>query len=175
MRVWDPLVRIAHWTLVGSIITAWFTRHGGGWVHEWAGYTVLAVVALRIVWGVAGPLYARFAQFVYSPSATLRYSKLAAAAQEPRYIGHNPLGGWMIVALLVTALLTAASGWLYTTDRFWGLEWVENLHTWLTYWLLSLAGLHVTGAIVESVRHRENLIASMIHGNKRAAGPDDVA
>ena len=175
MRVWDPLVRIAHWTLVGSIIVAWFTRHGGGKWHEWAGYVVLAVVTLRIVWGFAGPAYARFTQFVYSPSATLRYSKLVAAGQEPRYIGHNPLGGWMIVALLTTALLTAASGWLYTTDRFWGLEWVEQTHLWLTYLLLALAALHVTGAIVESVRHRENLIASMIHGNKREAGPGEVS
>ena len=174
MRVWDPLVRIAHWTLVGCIITAWFTRHGGGRVHEWAGYAVLAIVALRIVWGFTGPHYARFAQFVRAPTATLRYGRQVLIRQEPRHIGHNPLGAWMIVALLVTALLTAASGWLYTTDRYWGIEWVEQTHLWLTYLLFTLAALHITGAIVESLRHRENLIASMMHGNKRADGPGDV-
>lgn len=81
----------------------------------------------------------------------------------------------IIVALLVTALLTAGSGWLYTTDRFWGIKWVAQSHQWLTYLLLVLTALHVTGSIVESLRQRENLIAAMIHGNKRAAGPDDMA
>ena len=174
MRVWDPLVRIAHWTLVAAIVTAWFTRHGGGRVHEWAGYAVLVIVAVRIAWGFSGPRYARFAQFVRAPAATLRYGTQVLTGQEPRHIGHNPLGGWMIVFLLVTALLTAGSGWLYTTDRFWGIEWVERTHLWLTYLLLALAALHITGAIVESVRHRENLIAAMFHGNKREAGPGDV-
>ena len=80
----------------------------------------------------------------------------------------------MIVALRVTAPMTAGSGWLYTTDRYWGIEWVEQTHLWLTYLLFTLAALHITGAIVESLRHRENLIASMMHGNKRADGPGDV-
>lgn len=174
MRVWDPFLRIAHWALVGSIVVAWFTRHGGGKLHEWAGYLVLAIVAFRLVWGLAGPHYARFTQFVRRPRDTIHYAQLAVGSHAPRYVGHNPLGGWMIVALLVTAALTAASGWLYTTDRYWGIAWVEQLHTWLTYLLLGLAALHIAGAIVESVRHRENLVAAMLHGNKREAGPGDI-
>ena len=175
VRIWDPLVRIGHWTLVASIVVAWFTRHGGGWVHEWAGYAVIAVVLVRLVWGFIGSRYAGFAGFVRAPAFTLRYSQLVVAGREPRYLGHNPLGGWMIVALLACALLAAASGWLYTTDRFWGVEWVEDLHAGLSDLLFALAGLHLAGVVVESWRHRENLVAAMVHGKKRAAAPDDVA
>ncbi len=175
VRIWDRLVRIGHWTLVASIVVAWFTRHGGGRVHEWAGYAVIAVVLVRLVWGFIGSRHARFAGFVRAPAFTLRYSQLVVAGREPRYLGHNPLGGWMIVALLACALLAAASGWLYTTDRFWGVEWVEELHEGLSNLLFALAGLHLAGVVVESWRHRENLVAAMVHGKKRAAAPDDVA
>ncbi len=174
MRVWDRLVRIGHWTLVGAIVVAWFTRHGGGRAHEWAGYAVMAVVAARVVWGLVGTRHARFRQFLQPPAATLRYARLVAGGREPRYIGHNPLGGWMIMALLAAALAAAASGWLYTTDRFWGVAWVEELHEGLSNLLFVLAGLHLAGVVVESLRHRENLVAAMVHGNKREPGPGDV-
>lgn len=174
VRVWDPLVRIGHWTLVAAIVSAWFTRHGGGRIHEWAGYAVIAVVLLRLAWGVVGAGHARFSGFVRPPAVTLRYAQLVIAGREPRYLGHNPLGGWMIVALLGCALLAAASGWLYTTDRFWGVAWVEQLHEGLSNLLFVLAGLHLAGVVVESLRHRENLAGAMLHGKKRAAGPNDV-
>jgi cytochrome b len=174
VRVWDPLVRIGHWTLVAAIVVAWFTRHGGGRVHELAGYLVIAVVVLRLLWGVFGTRYARFAQFVRAPAATLRYSLQLLARREPRHLGHNPLGGWMIVALLTTAWLAAGSGWLYTTDRFWGVEWMEELHEELSNLILVLAGVHIAGVVVESLRHRENLVAAMLHGDKRAARPGEI-
>lgn len=181
MRVWDPLVRILHWTLVAGVLTAWVTTKlpGVQWanaakLHEWAGYVVLAVVALRLVWGFCGPRYARFAQFVRGPADTLAYAKQVAVHAEPRHIGHNPLGAWMIVALLLCAALVSATGWLYTSDRFWGIEWVERLHDVLAHALLALAALHVAGAIFASRRHRENLPAAMLSGNKRAPQPGDV-
>ena len=174
VRVWDPLVRIAHWSLVGGIVVAWLTRHGGGALHEWAGYLTIAVVIVRIIWGFVGPPHARFAHFVRPPSATSEYAALVYLGRDPRYLGHNPLGGWMIVALLVTALAVAGSGWLYVTDRFWGVEWVEELHEGLSNLLFALAGLHITGALVASWRHSENLAGAMVHGNKREAGPVDI-
>ena len=81
VRVWDPLVRIGHWTLVGAIVTAWFTRHGGGSIHEWAGYAVIAVVLLRLVWGMVGAGHARFGRFVRPPAVTLRYAQLVIAGR----------------------------------------------------------------------------------------------
>ncbi len=171
IQVWDPLVRIGHWLLALSIAIAWFTRAMAGSWHEWIGYVSLAIVAVRLAWGWIGPANARFAQFVRSPTATLHYGLQVLAGHEPRYVGHNPLGGWMIVALLLNTALVGFSGWLYTTDRFWGIEWVEVLHAWLTYSLLALIGAHVAGVLFSSWRHGENLPAAMVHGRKRADRP----
>jgi cytochrome b len=169
VQVWDPLVRIGHWLLALSIAAAWFTREGWGLTHEVIGYVSLGVIGARLIWGFFGTPHARFADFVRGPRATLRYVRLLLAGREPRYLGHNPLGAWMIAALLATALATALSGWLYTTDRYWGVEWVERLHGTLTDVLLVLVALHVTGVLFASRRHRENLIAAMFHGRKRPA------
>jgi cytochrome b len=173
--VWDPLIRIGHWTLVAGVAFAWLTREGAREAHEWIGYATLALVALRVAWGLAGPRYARFAQFVRSPRATLRYAGQALKRAEPRHIGHNPLGGWMIVALLAAVAATCFTGWLYTTDAYWGEEWLANLHGGLTDLLLVLAALHVLGVVAASWRHRENLVGAMLHGLKRPPSGDDVA
>lgn len=167
VRVWDPLVQICHWSLVTTVALAWATHEGWGQWHEWLGYAALAVVAVRIPWGFVGPAEARFANFVRSPARTLAYAKRVFAGTEQRELGHNPLGAWMIVALLANVLLVGLSGWLYTTDRFWGVEWVEELHEGLANTLLFLIALHVAGVIFTSLRHRENLAASMVHGRKR--------
>lgn len=173
--VWDPLVRLLHWSLVGSFAASWLTRHSPGRIHEWLGYAVLAIIVVRLAWGFLGSRYARFAQFVRPPRATLRYARSLAAGRQPRYLGHNPLGGWMIVALILTTLGICLSGWLYTTDRYWGIEWVETLHRWLTNFGLVLVGLHLAGVVFTSLHDRENLAASMVHGRKRAPAPDDMA
>jgi cytochrome b len=171
VRVWDAFVRVAHWTLVACVIAAWFAR---GAPHEWLGYAALAVVLARILWGFAGPAYARFTQFVPAPSRTAAYARRVLARQEERYLGHNPLGGWMIVALLTAVILVAASGWLATTDRYWGVEWVQDLHEWLADLLGALAALHVAGVVYASRRHGENLLGAMITGRKRPPAPGDV-
>ena len=172
VRVWDPLVRVAHWTLVTCVLAAWLTAEleseAGRRAHEWLGYAALAVIAVRVVWGWAGAGYARFSDFVRGPAQTMAYARLVAARAEPRYLGHNPLGGWMIVLLLVVIALVGLSGWLYTTDQYWGVEWVGQLHEALTNALLALVALHVGGVALASYRHRENLVAAMLHGRKRA-------
>jgi cytochrome b len=169
--VWDPFVRVAHWCLVASIVATWFTRQA---LHEWIGYAALGIVALRIVWGWIGPRYARFRQFVLGPAVTLAYAKAVAASAERRYLGHNPLGAWMVVALLATVALTGASGWLAVTDRFWGMAWVQDTHEFLAYALIALAGLHVGGVVYASLRHRENLVGAMLSGRKPPPRPGDI-
>jgi cytochrome b len=166
--VWDALVRVAHWLLAFAVGAAWFTRRGWGALHEWIGYAALAVAAVRILWGFLDTSRARFAEFVAPPAATIRYACSVLTGREPRYIGHNPLGSWMVVALLATVVLTAATGWLYTTDTFWGVAWVERLHAISSDVLFALIALHVAGVLYTSLRHRENLIGAMIHGRKRA-------
>lgn len=173
--VWDKLVRVAHWLLVLSVAIAWLSHHGPAAVHDWAGYLALAVVAARVAWGVVGPVNARFASFVRSPAMTLRYARRLAIGQEDHYLGHNPLGGWSIVALLAAVAVVSLSGWIYTTDAFWGVAWVERVHAISSDLLLALIALHVAGVIFTSRRSGENLIAAMIHGRKRLPdGPDRI-
>ena len=167
VRVWDLAVRIGHWLLASSILVAWLTRHAPGPWHERVGYASLAIVAARVTWGWCGSTHARFRDFVRSPSNTLSYTRTLLEGREQRYLGHNPLGGWMILALLTTTILVGASGWLYTTDRYWGVEWVERLHGTLTDVLLVLVAAHVAGVVYASLRHRENLVVAMFHGRKR--------
>lgn len=173
-RVWDALVRALHLCFIAGVGVAWFTRHGGSPWHAWVGYGVLTALALRLLWGFTGPPAARFARFVRGPTATLRYAVQVANGNARRHIGHNPLGGWMIVALLTLLAVITVSGWLSTTDRYWGIAWVMNVHLYATWLLLALLPLHVAGAVHASVKHRENLIAAMWHGRKRGASGDDV-
>ncbi len=165
--IWDPLVRIGHWALVACVALAWISRTGGHTWHERFGYGALAIVLLRVLWGFIGPRNARFSEFVRSPKPTLRYALLVIAAREPRHVGHNPLGGWMVAALLIVISLTCFSGWLYSTDAYWGVKWVADAHEMLSDLLLGLVALHLAGVALASYRHRENLVAAMIHGRKR--------
>ncbi len=170
IQVWDVLVRVLHWSLVLTTAAAWLTRHSSGNWHEWLGYATLAIVAARTAWGFVASGHAHFADFVRQPSVTAAYVRAVLSGNEPRFIGHNPLGGWMVVALISLVALVGATGWLYTTDRYWGVEWVEELHSTLSDVLFLFVALHILGVVFTSVRHRENLPASMLHGRKREAG-----
>ena len=167
VRVWDPAVRILHWSLVAGVAAAWLTRHSPGRWHEWLGYATLAIVAARTAWGFVGSRHARFSDFVKPASATAAYTRDLLAGRELRYLGHNPLGGWMVLALLVLVALVGFTGWLYTTDRYWGVEWVEETHETLSNVLFLFVAFHIAGVVFTSVRHHENLVAAMLHGWKR--------
>lgn len=202
VRVWDPLVRVFHWGLVAAFATAWLTADEVQPVHEFAGYTVAGLVAFRLFWGFAGSRYARFSQFVKGPEATLAYLGSMLRGGERRYLGHNPTGAAMIMALLLTLSGTAFTGWLMAEpDRVamlpalpqivapaWadddGDEYGEGrevesplkeVHETLANLMLLLAALHVGGVVLASIRHRENLARAMLTGEKRAPEPGDIA
>jgi cytochrome b len=166
--VWDPFVRVFHWSLVGLFALAFATGDEIEWLHLAAGYAIAGLVALRLAWGFVGPEHARFGSFVRSPREIWQYLRDAARLRAPRHLGHNPAGGAMIVALLVTLAGTAATGFMMTTDAYWGAQWVENLHEALANGMLVLIGLHVAGVIVAGIVHGENLVRAMITGRKRA-------
>jgi cytochrome b len=179
LRVWDRLVRSLHWLLAASVLIAWASGHWlSRWfdeVHHGAGYVAGAVVLLRVGWGLVGSGHARFAQFLRGPRAVLAYARQLRAAREPRYLGHNPLGAWMVLALLIAVAGLTITGILYTSDWLWGYEWLEQLHAALAWLLMGLVLAHWIGVAFTSWRHRENLVAAMFSGRKRAAGPDDIA
>lgn len=174
VKVWDPLVRVFHWSLVLGVAASWITHEVGRDAHVPIGYLTLVLVAIRLVWGFVGPRTARFASFVKRPQAVVAYLHQMLAGREARYLGHNPAGAAMILALLAGVVGVGVTGWLYTTDAFWGDELVENLHEGLAVTLLVLASLHVAGVVVASRRHGENLVKAMVVGRKRAPEPGDV-
>lgn len=177
VRVWDGPVRLLHWSLVASVAVTALTLVDaigiGAW-HKPAGYVALAVVLLRVLWGVIGTRHARFSAFVRGPARTVRYAGDVLGGDEPRHLGHNPLGGWMVVALIAAVASLSFTGWLYTTDAFFGSEAVEDSHRWLAWTLLALVALHVAGVLYTSLRHRENLVRAMVDGMKRAPAAHDI-
>jgi cytochrome b len=172
IRVWDAFVRLFHWALVASFCVAWtFTEHIG-LVHKAAGYIALALVAMRVVWGFIGSRHARFAEFVPSPRQLREYLRAWVRGQEPRHAGHNPLGALMILFLLVAVVTIGVSGWMLTLDAFWGNGIVEGVHEMAVDLTLLAVGIHVLANIFASMRHRENLILSMVTGRKPIATSD---
>jgi cytochrome b len=170
IKVWDLFVRTFHWSLVALFTTAYVTGDEIERVHIAAGYAIAALLALRIVWGFFGSRHARFADFVRSPREALGYLRDALLLRARRYIGHNPAGGLMVITLIVMLSATCLTGYLMTTDAFWGSEMVEEIHGGLANATLALVLLHVLGVLVVSFEHRENLVKSMISGRKRAPG-----
>lgn len=168
VRVWDPLVRLFHWSLVVAFVVAWLTGDELDRVHEIAGYTIAGLVGFRVVWGLLGPVHARFTDFVYRPSTVFGYLIDTIRFRAKRHLGHNPAGGAMVIALLVMLAATAGTGILMTTDAYWGVEWVEEVHEVAANLMLVLVGLHLAGVFVASVEHRENLVRAMFTGRKRA-------
>jgi len=110
VKVWDPIVRIGHWTLVIAFFTAYFTEDEFMTQHIWAGYVVAGVVLFRIFWGFIGSEHARFKDFIYSPSMIIAYLKSLAQRKPKHYLGHNPAGGIMVIALLASLCVTVYSG-----------------------------------------------------------------
>jgi cytochrome b len=174
IRVWDPLVRAFHWALALSFAVAWLSAEHLERLHDAAGYAAGALVAGRVIWGFAGPRYARFSQFLRSPKMVAAYLKAIVEGSERRFIGHNPAGGAMIVVLVAAVAATAASGWALTTDAFWGSSAMQRAHSILAHGLMLLVLAHLAGVTLASVRHRENLVRAMVVGVKRAAQPGDV-
>jgi cytochrome b len=125
---------------------------------------MLALIAFRLVWGIAGTRYARFTSFAFGPRAVLRYLRGVATLRSGRYLGHTPGASWAIWLMLGLGVLVGFSGYAAQGD---GPEWLEEAHGALAWTLLAVVGVHVVGVVLSSLLHRENLVAAMITGRKR--------
>jgi len=186
VRVWDAFVRVAHWSLVVGFFVAYFTEDDLLTAHVWAGYLVGAVVLLRVVWGFAGSEHARFSSFAYGPGNAVRYLGGLLRRRAPRFLGHSPAGGAMVILLLICVAATVWSGLtVYAYDQGAGPlaglfaqgaaeeEFWEELHELLANFTLLLVGLHIAGVALASFAHRENLVRAMLTGYKRKAEAHD--
>lgn len=172
--VWDAPTRIAHWLMAGSFALAFATGDSEAWriVHVVAGYVFAALIAFRLVWGVVGTRYARFSEFVKSPTAAAHYLASLLSREPQHYIGHNPAAGYAILALLALGVLTVASG-LARYAEFGG-ETLEEVHEALANASLLMVGIHLLGVAVGSLVHRENLAAAMFTGFKPGRPSDAI-
>ncbi len=174
-RVWDPLVRLFHWSLVAGIVIAYQSPFRDFALHAWAGYAALGLVAFRALWGVIGTRHARFSDFVHRPSAVFTYMRDIARGTEARHLGHNPAGGAMVVALILSVLTTGVTGWLMYTPAFqYGDDRIPMLHSLAANATLLLVVIHLAGVALVSLHQHENLVLSMITGRKRAPAPEDI-
>lgn len=175
VTVWPFAIRVFHWALVAAVAEAWLEADGSRHLHELAGYSAGGLILFRLYLGIFGSRYSRFSQFVKGPRATASYVSDIATGRERRYLGHNPAGAAMIVALLLSVAGVAITGYMQTTSAFWGVEWVEEAHKFLGNAIPLLVILHVGGVILASIRHRENLALSMVDGLKRPPSGDDAS
>jgi cytochrome b len=166
--VWDAPTRAFHWLLALSFAGAFLTAESERYrdVHVTLGYTVLGLVAFRLVWGLIGTRYARFRSFAYGPRSVLTYVKSLFTRSPQHHLGHNPAGSWAIYALLVLSVLAGASG--YATYNDLGGHWMEEVHEAVANTLLGMVFVHIAGVLVSSLMHRDNLVRSMLTGYKWA-------
>jgi len=187
IKVWDIVVRTFHWSLVVFFGLCYLTGDELDVLHAWLGYGILFLLGVRVIWGFVGTKYARFSNFIYGWKRTREYLKELVVWRPQAFLGHNPVGGWMVVLLLLFVLLTCWTGLEayggkgygpfaeqlsgasdavvsrdeHDTDGIW-----SELHEGLADITLFLVFVHIAGVIISSLLHRENLVRAMWTGYK---------
>lgn len=173
VRVWDAPVRLFHWLLAGSFAGAWLTAESERLrvVHISLGLTMAGLLVFRLIWGVMGSRHARFTDFVRGPRAVQAYLRSLLQGRPEEHVGHNPAGGWMVLALLALTAVTTALGWLAysATDA----DALGEAHEAAATVMLFLVGVHIAGVVVSSLLHRQNLVRAMVTGRKPAPATQD--
>jgi cytochrome b len=165
--VWDLPTRLFHWLLAasfaGAFLTAESERLRG--LHVMLGYTMLGLVAFRLLWGLIGTRYARFSSCAFGAKSVVAYVKSLFTSSPTHYLGHNPAASWAVYALLALSIAAGATGYASYNDI--GGHWLEEAHEAAANVLLAVVFVHITGVLASSLIHRENLIRSMIDGLKK--------
>jgi cytochrome b len=165
--VWDLPLRLWHWALAASVLIAWFTPTVYDGLHRIVGYGVIGLLAFRLIWGFLGSRYSRFRMVGVRLRAAPFYLWNLRRGITGRYIGLNPAGTLMLVALLVSLAVSSITGALSVTVTFFGVWWIEDTHAYASDAVIVLVVLHVVGVVLMSVLQRENLIRAMFTGRKR--------
>ena len=186
--VWDIPTRLFHWILVILLIISYVTGNIGGnamQYHEWSGFTILALLLFRLVWGFVGSRESRFMTFVRSPAAVVRYATTLLRSDSTRYLGHNPLGGWSIIAMLFTLLVQVGTG-LFANDDIvtegplfiWvsksTSDWLTRVHKLNQKVVIALVFTHVLAVLFYFCYKRDNLVKPMITGVKLWSGSEPL-
>ncbi len=168
--VWDAPVRIFHWLLALCFLGAWLTAENDGYemLHYAFGYTAGLLVVFRILWGIIGSRYARFSDFIKGPKTIIHhFVNMIKGRFDETYLGHNPLGAIVMIALMLLTLGTAATGYLCLSEIYG--ESSEELHEGIATVMLAVVGLHIAAAVVMSFMQKENLPRAMVTGRKTSS------
>jgi cytochrome b len=176
--VWDLPLRLFHWLAVALVLLLWATERWN-WMfwHVLAGEVLLALVLFRLFWGLAGSETARFARFLTAPAAALHHLRGLFRREPDRVVGHNPAGGWMVVALLALLLMECLTGVFVNNDvadhgpftdisPAWVLNLATDLHAILFQVLIGAVALHLAAIAVYALAKGQNLVRPMITGRK---------
>ncbi|RYY76273.1 MAG: cytochrome B [Gammaproteobacteria bacterium] len=166
--LWDPLVRLFHWSIAIIFIANYFFNEAGETWHQWLGYIAIVWLVVRFLWGFWGKGAARWSDF-FPTRANLGVHVSALLKREHFHrMGHSPLGALVMITMMLCILLLGITGYLMQeVDYFWGEDWLEDLHGLIANSLMALVVLHIFAAIIESIRLKENLPLSMITGKRR--------
>ena len=174
VAVWDPLVRLIHWSLALTILLNGTFVDAESKTHEWIGYIALGLVGLRLVWALVGPRHARFSAFPPSPGRAVRHLRAMLAGDRSVHLSHNPLGALMAYNIWASVIAIGVTGYMMTTITFFGVGWVEELHEVIFNWLVLSVALHVAGVAFDTWRSGVNLFRAMIDGRKTIPEGRDV-
>lgn len=167
-QLWDPFVRIFHWWLVLVFFANHFVNEEGEDWHQWLGYSAVAMLALRFIWGFVGSRAARWSSFFPTSSRLAFHIKLLRNKEKYPYFGHSPIGALVMILMMLCVLGLGISGFMMEEiDRYWGVDWVARLHEWIANTFLALAILHICAALYVSYRLKENLPLSMVTGRRK--------
>ncbi|MGB3409152.1 MAG: cytochrome b/b6 domain-containing protein [Jannaschia sp.] len=167
LRVWDPMVRLIHWSLALTVLLNAMLTDPEGALHENLGDVALALVAIRLVWAVIGPRAARFTAFPPDPARAIRHLRGLLGGDRTVHLSHNPLGALMVYNLWATVIALGVTGYMMGTMRYFGVDWVHQVHEVAFGWLMASVALHLAGVVYDSRRSGINLVRSMVTGRKR--------
>lgn len=173
IKVWDPVVRLFHWSLVGAFAANAFFTDDESLLHQQIGYVVVGLIGLRVVWGLAGSKYARFSSFPPDPAAALEQVADMATGRKRLHIGHTPLGALMIYNLLLSMAVIGATGYMMTVNAYFGIRWVKDLHELAVTWAEVSVVAHIAAVLWESRRTGVNLPLAMVTGTKTFPDGDE--
>ncbi len=164
--IWDLPTRLIHWVIAGAVFLNLFYLEEGDEPHQWVGYVALAAFLIRFVWGFCGAEHSRFRSFPLAPREIIAFSLSLIRRKPIEYSGHNPLASLVYIAIWGCIVGLGVTGWMMGWDRYWGEEWLEQIHVDITNVLKGLLILHFLGIIIDAILHHRKSWMAMINGRK---------
>lgn len=171
IMVWDPLVRLIHWSLAIAILLNGAIVDEESSLHEWIGYFAVGLIGVRLIWGLIGSSHARFSAFPPNPVVAIRHLVALSRGDKTVHLSHNPIGALMAYNIWLTVLLLGITGYMMGTISFFGVDWVEEAHEMAFNWLVFSIILHIGGVMFDTWRTGVPIVSAMINGRKRI--PED--